>query len=172
MLLMPFAENRPSGRCGDLDVLQLDQKIKNGEIKQLTVRTDEVVARDRVGNCEFHVSVNNESTRQTILAHARENVDGHPRVEKIEETAQSEVPIAFPVGFIALFCAHILTIFLIMGLMPLYIILAVKDERHDQTMRIVWVILLCMMGWFAMPVYWYLYVWRNSKPSQLAQNPT
>jgi hypothetical protein len=51
---------------------------------------------------------------------------------------------------------------LIMGLMPLYIILAVKSDRLDQNTRIVWVVLLCMMGMFAMPIYWYLYIW--SKP--------
>jgi len=63
-----------------------------------------------------------------------------------------------------LFGAHFLTIILMMGLMPLYVILAVKDERHDQTMRIIWVVLMCMVGMFAMPIYWFLYVWRERGP--------
>ena len=60
------------------------------------------------------------------------------------------------------FGAHMLTILLMMALLPVYIILAVKDERHDQTMRIVWVVLFCTVNMFAMPVYWYLYVWRKA----------
>jgi len=51
------------------------------------------------------------------------------------------------------------------GLMPLYIILAVKNEYIDQTMKIMWAVLICMVGIFAMPVYWYLYIWRNQPPA-------
>jgi hypothetical protein len=52
-----------------------------------------------------------------------------------------------------------------MGLIPFYIVLVVKSDRLDETMRIVWVVLICMLGMFAMPVYWYLYVWRNGPPA-------
>jgi hypothetical protein len=55
-------------------------------------------------------------------------------------------------------------------LMPLYIILAIKNERLDQTMRIVWVVLACTVGMFADPVYWYLYVWRT--PAAIPPPPT
>lgn len=167
VILLPFAADRDSGkRCGgDVDLLQLDQRIKNGEIKQLTLRGTEIVAVDRAENCEYRVFTSNESSRQAILKDAREIVNGVPRVEKVEEeTGQSKVPFAFPVGIVLLFGAHFLTIILMMGLMPLYIILAVKDERHDQTMRIIWVVLFCTIGMFAMPIYWFLYVWRERGP--------
>lgn len=170
MLLMPFATDRdPTRQCGEVDLLQLDQKIRNGEIKQLTVRGSEIIARDRVGDCDFRVFTSNESSRQTILKNAREEVNGRPRVEKVaEENSQSEVPMVFPVGIMLLFGAHFLTILLIMGLMPFYVILAVKDERHDQSMRIIWIVLMCMVGMFAMPIYWFLYVWREKAPGNSA----
>ena len=165
MVFMSFAENRDHRSCGYLDVLQLDLKIKNGEIKQLNLRPDEIIAIDRVGNCEFEARVTNEDTRREILKDAREIVNGQPRVEKIDEqtsrpTAAPPLPF-IPLGFVSLMAVHMLTILLMMAMMPLYIILAVNNERLDQTMKIVWVVLLCTMGMFAMPVYWYLYVWRK-----------
>jgi uncharacterized membrane protein YqjE len=93
------------------------------------------------------------------------NASGEPRVARIDEETSRRAPEAFPSGFAVLFIAHAFTIFLAMGLMPLYIILAVKSARLDQTMRIIWVILICMLGMLAMPVYWYLYIWRDAPPS-------
>jgi Ca2+/Na+ antiporter len=87
-----------------------------------------------------------------------------------ENTSEPGFSRLFPFGIAFIFGAHFLTIILIMGLMPLYIILAVKDERHDQTMRIVWVVLFCTMGMFAIPVYWYLYIWRKPQVRELS-NP-
>ena len=167
MILIPFAASEQTSSCGDLDVLQLDQKIKNGDIKKLTLKRSEIVALDRTGNCEFRVFTSNEESRQTILRDSREVVNGRPRVETVEENTsarETELPIAFPIGFMVLFAAHFLTIILMMGLMPLYIILAVKDERHDQTARIIWVVLFCTVGMFAMIVYWCLYVWKAQRP--------
>ena len=163
MMILPFAAERDSSRnCGDTDLLQLDQKIKDGRIKQLTLRQNEIVALDGLGNCEYRVYASNQSSREVILKDAREIVNGRPRVEKIEEaTSEPEVSLAFPAGIMLLFGAHFLTIILMMCLMPLYIILAVKNEQLDQTMRIVWVVLSCTVGMFTYPVYWYLYIWRK-----------
>jgi hypothetical protein len=165
MFFLPFAETESSiRRCGEIDVLQLDDKIKAGEISELTVKRDEVKGLDRIGNCEFRVSVSNQATRDRILRTAREpNPDGRARVSKIqEETSEPVVSPIFPIGMVIFFGTHMLTILLMMALLPLYIILAVKDERHDQTMRIIWVVLFCTVNMFAMPVYWYLYVGRKA----------
>ena len=166
MAFLPFAEK--DGRsCGYIDSLQLDRKIKNGEIKELNIRRDEIRAVDRIGNCEFEVTTSNEDTRREILRDAREMVDGHPRVEKIEEEtsrpAGAPLSTFIPLGFAGLMIAHMATMLLIMALMPAYIILAVKNVRLDQTMQIIWVVLFCTVGMFANPVYWYLYVWRKPK---------
>lgn len=172
VLLLPFAEDRSRATCGRLDVLQLDRKIKAGEIKELTIRYDEITAKDRVGTCTYQTSVSEEQTRRTIVNDAKEIVDGRPRVDVIDEnTSQPDAPFFAPIGFGILMIAHMLTIFLMMGLMPLYIILAVKNERLDQTMRIVWVVLACTVGMFANIVYWYLYIWRRPSENGSSTNP-
>ena len=164
VLFLPDAE-RAKASCGRLDVLQLDRKIRAGQIKELTIRSDEIVAKDRSGTCTYVTTVREDSTRQEILTGAREIVDGRPRVEVINEnTSEPAAPFFVPIGFGAVMLVHMLTIFLTMALMPFYIILAIKNERLDQTMRIVWVVLACTVGMFANPVYWYLYIWRTPKP--------
>jgi ATP-dependent Zn protease len=161
-----FANNRADRNSKDIDVIQLDRKIRNGEIKELTITGNDVIAVDRASSVEYRTYVGSESTREEILKDAREqDENGRPRVDKIEEKNNQPPAELLGVGFAGLFAAHFITIFLMMGLMPLYIILVVKSVRLDQTMRIVWVVLICMLGMFAMPVYWYLYVWRNGPPS-------
>ena len=165
-----MSENRPGQRSENIDLIQLDRKIKNSELKQLTIKPDEIVALDRVGEREYRTWVTNESTRAEILKEARQlNANGQPRVPRIEEETSQSVSLVFPIGFSALFAAHMFTILLSLALMPLYIILAVKGSL-DQTMRIVWIILICMMGMFAMPVYWYLYIWRDAPPTNAVPN--
>ena len=160
-LLIPFAEDRSGRNSESIDLIQLERKILDGELKELTVRPDEIVVKDRVGNREYHTQVTNESSRAEILRQAREiGANGQPRVLKIEEESARPLSPALPIGVVTLFAAHMLTMVLIMLLMPLYIILAVKNDRLDQTTRIVWVVLTCTVGMFADPVYWYLYVWR------------
>jgi hypothetical protein len=149
----------------NLDLIQLEKKIQNGEINELRIKANEIEAIDRDGR-SFVASVNNRSTRDEIIRQAKElDSNKHPRVSKIDEnTSEGPVNPIFPIGFAVLFLCHMLTILLMFLLMPLYIILAVKDERHDQTTRIIWVVLLATMGMLANPVYWYLYVWRKERP--------
>jgi len=145
-----------------LDLIQLEKKIQAGEIRELRIRSTEIEATDRDGR-SFETAVDNESTREEIIRQARQlGVNQKPRVEKIDEnTSRPAISPIFPVGFVMIFLLHILTIFIMFALMPLYIILAIKNERLDQTMRIVWVVLACTVGMFADPVHWYLYVWRT-----------
>ena len=171
ILVLPFTAEHEGRSCGNVDELQLDRKILDGQIKKLTVYPTRMVAFDRTGNCGFEASVDNQLTRQNILEDARQVVDGHVRVEEIKEEAEPAPSLAFPLGFGVLMVAHLGTMFLMMALMPLYIILAVKNERLDQTMRIVWVVLTCTFGMLANPVYWYLHVWRSGvKPSPALEN--
>lgn len=166
-LFLPFAATQSKQTCGKLDVLQLDRKIKDGQIKQLNIRRYEIIAKERIGTCEYETSVSEDSTREQLISDAREIVNGQPRVEVIDENTSEpdEPPIFVPLGFGMLMVAHLLTMLMMMGLMPLYIILAVKNERLDQTMRIVWVVLACTVGMFADVVYWYLHIWRAAPKS-------
>lgn len=158
--------SEPAQRSSRLDLIQLERKIQNREIRELRVTATQIRALDHNGRW-FETSVDSEATREEIVRQARE-VDSTqtPRVQKIDEnTSEPEVSPFFPIGFAAFFAVHMFTILLLFVLMPLYIILAVKNERLDQNMRIIWVVLACTLGYFANPVYWYLYVWRTPPAS-------
>ena len=175
MLFLPRAETRSNRNCGNVDLLQLDHKIENGDIKQLTLKPDEIIAVDRIGDCEFTITVTNRSTRDEIVRKAREVVNGQPRVASIEDksTEEEKVPAFLPLGFFGFFAVHMISIVIMMALLPLYIILAVKNKGLDETTRIVWVVLLATMGMLVNPVYWYLYVWKKRPASaQVAPSPS
>jgi len=162
--LLGFMLSEPEARSGsNVDLIQLENKIQSGEIKELRLTRTEIKAFDREGR-SFYTDVTNESTRQEIIRQAKE-VDSNqrPRVERVsEETSEPRTAALFPIGFLLLFAFHLFTMLLMFLLMPLYIVLAVKNERLDQTMRIVWVVLTCTAGMLANPVYWYLYIWRTT----------
>ena len=173
VLMTPFANGRANRNSKDIDLIQLDRKIRNGEIKELTIAESDITAVDRASNVEYHTYVASESTKEEIIKEAREqDANGRPRVDRIEEKNNELHSTLFGIGFVGLFAALLITMLLMMGLMPLYIILVVKSDRLDQTMRIVWVVLICMLGIFAMPVYWYLHVWRNEPPSSTVGIPS
>ncbi len=155
----------PARHSTTLDLIQLEKKIQGGEISELRIRSTEIEAIDINGR-SFETDVSNESTREEIVRQARQlDANQRPRVAKIDQNAsEPRVSPMFPVGFFAIFFLHMITILLMFALMPFYIILAIKNERLDQTMRIVWVVLACTIGMLSDPVYWYLYVWRTGTP--------
>ena len=167
------AEDKSDRNAEEIDLLQLEHKIRDGDLKQLTITRDKIVALDRADR-QYRTSVTTNSTRHEILKEAREvDANGRPRVDKIDEnTSVSTSGTFFTMGFVGLFAAHLFTILLTIALMPLYIILAVKNDYIDQTMKIMWAVLICMVGMFAMPVYWYLYIWRNQPPAATLPKPS
>ncbi|MCU1263751.1 MAG: hypothetical protein JWM21_69 [Acidobacteria bacterium] len=70
--------------------------------------------------------------------------------------------ILFPLGFMGLFAVHLLTILGTLALTVFYIIRVFKTESLDQNMKIMWMLLLFFMGMLAQPVFWYLYIWRET----------
>jgi hypothetical protein len=149
----------------NIDLIQLEKKIQSGEISELQIKSTEIIAIDRNGR-SFETYVSNESTREEIIRQAQQlDSDHRPRVERIDEnTSRSSArERLIPIGFLLFFLIHILTILLMFALMPLYIILALQDQRHDQTTRIIWIVLFATIGILANPVYWYLYIWRKPK---------
>lgn len=63
--------------------------------------------------------------------------------------------------FRTLFIMHLLTMLLILTLMALYVVDVFKNERVTQDKKALWAVVLLMGGMIAMPVYWYLYIWRE-----------
>ena len=146
----------------NIDLVQLEDKIKNRELSEIRITSDEIIACDRSCQCEYRTPVTNRSTRAEIIRQAQQvDENGRALVPKVDESSsQPQMPALLPIGFAALFSIHTLSMMLILVLLPIYILLAVNSQQFDQTTRLVWIILICLMGNLAMPVYWYLYVWR------------
>ncbi len=71
-----------------------------------------------------------------------------------------------PVSFAIIFPIHMLTILGMFALIGTYLVLAVKNKDLTDNLRIIWVILFVTFGMFAMPVYWWLYVWNGPEPRE------
>ncbi|HEU4431825.1 MAG TPA: ATP-dependent zinc metalloprotease FtsH [Pyrinomonadaceae bacterium] len=72
----------------NVDLTKLDQMITSRQLKQLTVKQTETVAIDNNGQ-EYRVALSNDPAKNDLLKAAREVVDGHPRVPKVEEESGS-----------------------------------------------------------------------------------
>lgn len=76
-------------------------------------------------------------------------------------TARAQVELdRFVVSFQRLFALQWVLILALYGLTALFIVDLFRTERVPQDHRVLWLILLLVVGFLAMPVYWYLNVWR------------
>ena len=64
---------------------------------------------------------------------------------------------------------HLLSMLLIMGLTVFYIVNVFRNDRVNKDMKVLWAVVLFMGSLLAMPIYWYLYIWRDA-PEALQQN--
>jgi len=55
---------------------------------------------------------------------------------------------------------HLLTMLVALGLFVFYIVNIFKNKRVEGDKKALWVIVLFMGGMIAMPVYWYIYIWK------------
>ncbi|HEV7395505.1 MAG TPA: hypothetical protein VGN86_03250 [Pyrinomonadaceae bacterium] len=66
---------------------------------------------------------------------------------------------------------HILTMLLMFALTVFYIVNVFRNERVSKDMKVLWAVVIFMGNLIAMPIYWYLYIWRDlpgaSAPAQL-----
>jgi hypothetical protein len=77
---------------------------------------------------------------------------------------------AFPALFMIIFPLHLLTMFLIMGMTIFYIVNVFRNDRVEKDKKVLWVLVLFMGNMIAMPIYWYLYIWREANESSLTSN--
>ncbi len=69
-----------------------------------------------------------------------------------------------PAWLLAVFALHALTILWTLGLTIFYMIDAFRNERVAQDKKVLWAVMLFFGNMIAMPVYWYLYIWREPDP--------
>ena len=67
-----------------------------------------------------------------------------------------------PLFFVVLFPLHFLTMLLIIGLTIFYIVNVFGNDLVDKDKKALWAVVIFMGSMFAMPIYWYLYIWRES----------
>ena len=67
-----------------------------------------------------------------------------------------------PPIFRAMMISHMLMMVLIMCLITFYAIHSFNNTRIPQDQKIFWTILIVCGTFIAMPIYWYLFIWKDS----------
>lgn len=66
---------------------------------------------------------------------------------------------------------HILTMLWIMGLTVFYMVNVFRNDRVNKDMKVLWAVVLFMGSIIAMPIYWYLYIWRDVTSPSIGNEP-
>lgn len=77
--------------------------------------------------------------------------------------AGSPDPDAMPELFKYVFLLHLLTILGVFALLTIYVVHAYRTDLVPADKKVLWVVILFFGNFIAIPVYWYLYMWRPLK---------
>ena len=80
-------------------------------------------------------------------------------------TAPNVIFKIFPI----IFGLHFLTIILMIVLLFTYIRNVFNNKRIAQDKKTLWIIVLFFGNFIAMPIYWYLYIWKEPQKEQLLE---
>lgn len=73
-------------------------------------------------------------------------------------------PSGPPMFFFVIFPLHLLTILWIIALTVFYMVNVFRNDRVNKDMKVLWAVVIFMGSMIAMPIYWYLYIWREETP--------
>ena len=73
-----------------------------------------------------------------------------------------KLSLIIPVAFVAVFAVHILTILGMIALLVYYLVHLFKTDRVPQDQRVLWAVVLFLGGLPALPVYWYVNIWKET----------
>jgi len=76
-----------------------------------------------------------------------------------------------PPLFMLIFPLHILTMLWLMALTVFYMVNVFRNERVDKDQKVLWAVVLFMGNIIAMPIYWYLYIWKEPALSLSGRAP-
>lgn len=65
-----------------------------------------------------------------------------------------------PTSFVLIFALHLFTMLVITGLTIFYIVNVFRNERVEKDKKALWAVVLFLGNLIAMPIYWYLYIWK------------
>ena len=74
--------------------------------------------------------------------------------------------------FITMMGFNMLSMFITIALMIYYISHLLKKSQLEKEYRIIWVILILFAGTIAMPVYWFLYIWKTPENQEISNSKT
>jgi hypothetical protein len=72
-----------------------------------------------------------------------------------------EAPSGFPPAMAVIFGLHLLTMLVIMALTVFYMVDVFRNDRVEKDKKVLWAIVIFMGNAIAMPIYWYLYFWKE-----------
>jgi hypothetical protein len=67
-----------------------------------------------------------------------------------------------PTVILAMMIAHVLMMLLMICLITFYIIHSFNNQMIQQDKKVLWTILIFMGSFISMPIYWYLFIWKDS----------
>jgi len=70
-------------------------------------------------------------------------------------------------NFMILFGLHFFTIIMSMGLLVFYVINIFRNDRVKSNQKTLWAVILFMGNMIAMPVYFYLFIWKEPKQESI-----
>jgi hypothetical protein len=73
--------------------------------------------------------------------------------------------------FLVLFVLHVLCILWIWALLALYLVFLFKSETVPKDKTVLWAVVLFFGNVLAMPIFWYLYMWRATSKLPPAEQP-
>ncbi len=68
-----------------------------------------------------------------------------------------------PKLFFIIFILHYFTIFCVFGLIGFYLYYLFKTDKVPKDKKALWAALIFLGNMFAMPVFWFLYIWNEPK---------
>jgi hypothetical protein len=80
----------------------------------------------------------------------------------------AEPPAAVIAAMVLFLAMHIGTIFPVWGMLVFFIIHLVQTIRVPNDQKALWAVILFLGAMIAMPVYWYMYIWREPSPPREA----
>ena len=77
----------------------------------------------------------------------------------------AEPGVGPPPAIALIFPLHLLTMLIIAALTVFYIVNVFRNDRVEKDKKVLWAVVLFMENVIAMPVYWYLYIWKEASPA-------
>jgi hypothetical protein len=82
-------------------------------------------------------------------------------------TSQPDGNKKIPPWIIGIFVLHAITMLWCIALIAIYICNVFNNERVEKDKKVLWTLVLFLGNMIAMPIYWYLYIWREASPETI-----